>query len=106
MKRIIEEVLQAEERVGTILKQARERASEIALSAEKEISEKMDGARGEALEIIKNTVEDAKREGERIGEEILKQADHEKDTLLKNNKDAIDGVVDNICGIILPTGYE
>ena len=35
MKRIIEEVLQAEERVGDIIKQAREKASEIKEEIEK-----------------------------------------------------------------------
>jgi len=106
MKRIIEEVLQAEEKVGTILKQARERTSETARSAEKEISEKMGIARQEALDLTKNAVEDAKKEGERIREETLKQADLEKDILLKSNEDAIDGLVDNICGIILTTEHE
>jgi len=106
MKRIIEEVLEAEEKVDEILKQARQEASEIARSAEKEISEKMNSARQEALDLIKNAVEDAKKEGERIGAETLKQADREKDTLVKDKKDAIDGLVDNICSIILTMEYE
>ena len=106
MKKIIEEVLQAEEKVGTILKQARERASEIGRSAEQEISEKMSIARQQTLDVMKNAVEDGKKEGECVRDEILGQADLEKDALLKNNNGAIDGLVDNICGIILTTEYE
>ena len=66
----------------------------------------MGNARQEALDLTKNAVEDAKKEGERIREETLKQADLEKDILLKSNEDAIDGLVDNICGIILTTEHE
>ncbi len=106
MKRIIEEVLQAEERVGAILKQARNKASEIRRSAEKDISEKMSDAKQKAREIIQATVEDATKEAERIREEKLKQADQEKDTLLNNNTDTIGNLVDNICNIILTTEYE
>lgn len=106
MKRIIEEVLQAEEKVGTILKQARQEASETARSSEHEISEKMTDARQQALDLIKNAVEDAKKQGEHIRDETLSQADREKDILLKDNEDAIESLVDNICGIILTTEYE
>lgn len=103
MKRIIEEVLRAEEKVGTILKQARNKASEIERSAEKEISERMSDAKQQAREIIITTVEDAKKEAEHIREEKLEKANREKDTLLNNNRDIINGLVDNICDIILAT---
>lgn len=106
MKKIIAEVLRAEEKVGRVLKQARQEASEIARSAEQEISEKMTVARQQALDIVKNAVEDAKKEGERIRDETLERADREKDTLLTSNEDAIEGLVDNICGIVLTTGHE
>ncbi len=106
MKKIIEEVLQAEEKVGIVLKQARNNASEIRQSVEKEISEKMNVAKQEAREIIQTTVENAKKEAEHIMEEKLKQADHEKDTLLNNNTDTMINLVDNVCNIILTTEYE
>ena len=106
MKKIIEEVLQAEEKVSIVLKQARNKASGIRQSVEKEISEKMSDAKQEAREIIQTTVENAKKEAEHIGEEKLKQADHEKDTLLNNNTDTMNNLVDNICNIILTTEYE
>jgi vacuolar-type H+-ATPase subunit H len=106
MKKIIEEVLQAEEKVGIVLDQARNKASEIRQSVEKEISEKMSAAKQKAREIIQTTVENAKKEAEHIGEEKLKQADQEKDTLLNNNTDTMNNLVDNICNIILATEYE
>jgi len=106
MKRIIEDVFQAEEKVSLVLGQARNKASEIRQSVEKEISDKMSDAKQKAREIIQANVEDAKKEAERIREEKLKQADQEKDTLLNNNTDTIDNLVGNICNIILTTEYE
>ena len=66
----------------------------------------MSNAKLQAREIIQTTVENAKKEAECIGEEKLKQADHEKDTLLNNNTDTMDNLIDNICNIILTTEYE
>jgi len=106
MKKIIEEVLQTENKVSLVIEQARNKASGIKQSVEKEISEKMSDAKQEAREIIQTTIENAKKEAEHISEEILKQADQEKDTLLNNNSGAMDNLVDNICNIILSTEYE
>ena len=106
MKQIIKEVFQAEEKVGEILKQARNKASEIRRSVEKENLEKMGDAKQKAREIIQTTVEDAKKEAERIRQEKLEQARQEKDSLLKNKKETIDNLVDQICNIIINTTYE
>jgi vacuolar-type H+-ATPase subunit H len=106
MKQIIGEVFQAEEKVGIILEQARNKASEIRRSVEKEVVEKMSDAKQKAREVIQTTVEDAKKEAELIKEEKLKQADQENDALLSNNTDTINNLVDNICNIILTTEYD
>jgi vacuolar-type H+-ATPase subunit H len=106
MKQIIEEVLQAEEKVGAILDEARNKASEISRSAEKEVSARISDAREQARELIKAAVEDAKKEGQRIGEEKLKAADGEKDALLKNNAETTSNLVANICKIVLTTEHE
>ncbi|MHC4742985.1 MAG: ATP synthase subunit B family protein [Planctomycetota bacterium] len=106
MKRIIEDVLATEEKVSAILKDAREKASEISRSAEKEVSEKISDAKEQARELIKTAVEDAKEEGRRIGEDKLKAADSEKDALLKDNENTTNRLVDNICKIVLTTACE
>jgi vacuolar-type H+-ATPase subunit H len=106
MKRIIEEVLQAEERVGDIIKQAREKAAAIKSSAEKETTEKLNDAKQQALVIVQTIIENAKKEAEHISEEKLKKAKEEKDILLNEKSADIDGLVDNICEIILATGHE
>jgi vacuolar-type H+-ATPase subunit H len=103
VKQIIEDVLRAEEKVTAMLRQARDKASEIGRSADKDISERMNDARLKGLEIVKAAVEDAKKEAERIRQEKLEQSDKEKDALLNNNRDAIDNLVDNICKVILTT---
>ena len=105
MKKIIEEVFKAEEKVGVILKQAREKASEIRQSAEQENIEKINQAKQKAKQIIQAAVEQAKKEAELIREEKLKQADSEKEVIL-NKTDIIDGLIDNICNIILATEYD
>jgi vacuolar-type H+-ATPase subunit H len=106
MKQIIKEVFQAEERVGEILKQARNKASEIRRAVEKENAEKMADAKQKAREIIQTTVEEAKKEAERTRQEKLNQAHQERETLLKSKKETIDNLVDRICDIIVNTEYE
>jgi len=109
MKRIIEDVLEAEEKVGVILKQAREKAFEIRRSAENEMSEKTNEAKQAAREIVRIAVEDAKRDAERIRAEKLELVDAQKDTLLSgkssndDRKDVIDNLVDEICNVIKGT---
>jgi vacuolar-type H+-ATPase subunit H len=103
MKRIIEEVLEAEEKISADLETARRKASEILQSAEKEISEKMGDAKEKARGIIQSAVEEAKKEAEFVRTQSLKEADREKETLLKNNADKINALVDDISKIILTT---
>jgi vacuolar-type H+-ATPase subunit H len=104
MKEIIEEVFKAEEKVNIIIKQARGKASEIRQSAEKENTDKISEAKQKAREIVQTAIENAKKEAELTREEMLKHADREKESLL-GNKEAIDGLIDNICNIILATEY-
>ena len=106
MKEIIQEILQAEEKVGTFLEQARNKASEIKLSAEKEASEKTGEAKQKSREMIQAAVENARKEAEHIKQDRLGQAALEKDALLKNNADKINRLVDDICKIILTTEYD
>jgi len=103
VKQIIEEVLRAEEKVAAMLKQARDKASEIGRSTDKDILERMNDGRQKAIETVRAAVEDAKKETERIRQEKLEQADKEKDTLLNNNGDVINNLVDTICKMILNT---
>jgi len=106
MKRIIEDVLETEEKVHAILKQAREKAAEIRRSAENEMSEKTNEAKKQAREIVQTAVEDAKREGGCIRAEKLEQVDAEKDALLSGSSpkdDEIDGLIDKICNVITTT---
>jgi vacuolar-type H+-ATPase subunit H len=106
MKRIIEDVLEAEAKVNAVLKQAREKAAAIRRSAENEMSEKTNEAKKQAREIVQTAVEDAKREGERIRAEKLEQVEAEKDALLSGRSpedDEIDGLIDEICNVITTT---
>ena len=93
MKQIMEDVLKAEEKVNAILKQARERASEIKQSAEKEISEKMNEARRQSLEITQAFIEDARKEAERTKEERLAAAEQQQRALLNDDTGTIEHLV-------------
>lgn len=103
MKRIIEEVLQTEERLNDIIKQAREKAADIKHSVEKETSEKVNEAKQQALVIVQTAIENAKKDAEHISDDKLKKAKEEKDILLNEKSAEIDKLVDNICEIILTT---
>lgn len=107
MKRIIKDVLEAEEKVDAILKKAHEKASEIRRSAEDEISEKTNEARQTAREIVQAAVEDAKKEAESIRLQKLELVDVEKNDLLSGGTDdkkaVIDGLVNEICNVITMT---
>ena len=103
MKRIIEDVLQAEEKVGAIVKEARDKAAEIRRSAETEISQKTGDAKQKSREIVQAAVEEAKKEAERIAKEKLEDVGRRKGTLFDDKADAIDSLVGEICEMILTT---
>jgi vacuolar-type H+-ATPase subunit H len=103
MKQIINEVLQTEERLNAIIKQAREKAAVIKHSAEKETAEMLGETKQQALLIVQTAIENAKKEAEHIGEDKLKKAQEEKNILLNEKSAEIDSLVDNICEIILTT---
>jgi vacuolar-type H+-ATPase subunit H len=105
-KRIVEEVLQAEEKVDVVIREAHARASEIKRLAEEEISEKTNEAKQKARELIQTVVEGAKKDAERIRLDKLRQADQEREALFNSKTDAIDSLVDNICNIILTTEHD
>jgi len=103
MKRIIEDVLEAEERVGAIVKAAHDKAAEIKRSAENESSQKINDAKQKAREIAQMAVEEAKKEAERLSKDKLEQVDRRKDALVNDRADAIDGLVEKICEMIVTT---
>ena len=105
MKQIIEEVFEAEKKANEIIKQAREKASEIKQSVEKDNLEKMAQAKQKAKELIQTTVENAKKEAELFRQEKLKQSENEKESILKN-EEIINNLVGNICNIIISTEID
>ena len=103
MKQIIEDVLQAEERMGEVLKQARAKASEIKRAADQEIAESVDRAKRQAQEIVQAAVERANAEAQRFKEERLGQADRDNEALLNGNPETVEPLVDAICNLLLTT---
>ena len=105
MKQIIEEVFEAEKKANEIIKQAREKASSIRQSAEKDNLEKTAQAKQKARELIQTTVENARKEAELFRQEKLKQSENEKESILKN-EEIVNKLVDNICNIIITTEID
>ncbi|HPS56361.1 MAG TPA: hypothetical protein PLP05_12250 [Sedimentisphaerales bacterium] len=101
MKKIIEEVLEVEEKVGLELKQARNEASEARLAVEKEVSERIAAANSQARDLIQSAVDQAKVEAEHYREEKLKQTEQGKNAFFSENASKIDSLVDNIANIVL-----
>jgi F-type H+-transporting ATPase subunit b len=103
MRKIVKDILEAESRVDDILREARERASQMRLTAEKQVSEKMAGARREAQEIVQTAAEQARVEAERIRAETLKRAERQGADLLGGRAGAVDDLVARICTVVLST---
>lgn len=106
MKEVIKEVLQAEEKVNSIIEEARNKAAEIRKAADKEVSEKVRQAEQQAQEILKNTVEESKKQAEQIRRERIEQGRHDNESLMQNNTDKINKLVDDICELVLKTEFE
>ncbi len=106
MKRIIEEVFAAEEKVGAILKQAQSQASEIRQSADREIAESISRAKEEARQIIQASVEQAKKDAEQIRKERLQEAERAREALLASRAANLDGLVETLCHVIRTTQYD
>ena len=106
MKQIIKEVLKAEERVDAALSQARNKASEIITSVEREVAEKLSEAKERTREIIQTAVEEAEGQAKATRAEKLKQTDQQEEAMLHENADAIDDLVDRICRIVLDAEHE
>ncbi len=106
MKRIIEEVFEAEEKVSAILRQAQMQASEIRQSAEREISESLGSAKDQARQIIQAAVEQARIEAERIREEKLREAESTCNGLVGNGARNLNSLVETLCQVIRTTEHE
>ena len=102
MKQIIEEVFEAEKKANEIVKQARDKASEIRQAAEKENLEKMAEARMKAKDIVHAEIENAEKEAELFRQEKLKQSDGEKESILGNTS-VLNNLIGKICKIIITT---
>jgi len=106
MKRIIEEVFQAEDKVSAILTQARQHASEIRRAAEKEASETVSEAKQKAQETAQVILDEAKKEAERLRQERLRQAEQDAEAMLGRNADETNRLVEEVCKVIVGTEYE
>jgi len=106
MRKIVKEILEAESRVSATLQEAREQASEMRRSVEREMSEKVSDARRQAQGVVQAAVERARKEAEQIREETLRRADQEENVLLDGKAEAIEDLVSRICTVILSTEDE
>ncbi len=106
MRKIVKEILETESRIGEILQQARHRASEVRLAADKEASERTAEARQEARGIVQAAEAEARKESERIHAETLDQARRQADALLDGKTEAIEDLVARIGAVILNVESE
>ena len=106
MKRIIEEVFQAEDEVSAVLGQARQRASEIKRAAEKEASETVSEAKRQAQEVAQAILDEARQQATRIRQDKLREAERAAEALRRRHAGGTDGLVEKVCQVILATGIE
>ena len=74
--------------------------------AEKEIADKMRQTQEKARNIMQTSIEEAKKDAERIRKERLQQSDQEKEIHLKQHTETINNLVERICQMILTTDQE
>jgi len=106
MKDIVKEILSTEKRVEEILQKARAAASDIKLRAEREVSEKVAGARRTAREIIQKAFTDAEREAQKYRDDKLKEAERESREIINRNRKNIEKLIEEIVQLIVHTGFE
>ncbi|MEN6578196.1 MAG: hypothetical protein ABFD90_17760 [Phycisphaerales bacterium] len=106
MRKIVKEILETESKIGEILQQARQKASEMRLAADKEASEQIGDARQEARGIVQAAVEEAAKESEQIQAQTLRQADQQAHALFDGKTDVIEDLVTRLCAIVLNVGSE
>ena len=103
MRKIVQEVIEAEGRAGAVLEEARARASERKRSADAEISEKIAEARRQAQEVLHTTVEEAEKEAQRLRAQAIERADRQAEELRDGRTDVMEDLVNRICRVILST---
>ena len=106
MKDIVKEILSTEKRVEEILQKARADASDIKLRAEREVSEKVSGARRTSREIIQKAFTDAEREAQKYRDDKLKEAERESREIMNRNRKNIEKLIEEIVQLIVHTGFE
>lgn len=106
MKKIIEEVLQAEEKVHHTLKEARAKASEIKAAVERETAAQLAEAKEQTRTTIQSAVEAARQDAARLRQEKLQEAEKAQEALLSSHADTMNRLIDDICQIVLSTEAE
>jgi len=106
MRKIVKEILETESRIGEILQQARQKASEMRLVADRETSEQIGDARREARGIVQAAVEEAQKESEQIRVQTLTRADQRASASLDGKTDRIEDLVTRLCAVILNVESE
>ena len=106
MKDIVKEILSTEKRVEEILQKARADASDIKLRAEREVSEKVAGARRTSRELIQKAFTDAGREAQKYRDDKLKEAERESREIINRNRKNIEKLIEEIVQLIVHTGFE
>lgn len=103
MKKVLEEVLEVEEKVNDEISQARAKAAEIRSVADKDYSEKVSSAKERGREIVQEEIENAKKEAQREGQERLVEAKASREVFLSSNTEKVVSVVEKICQVVLET---
>jgi len=106
MKKIIEEVLDAERQLDKILSEARSQASCIKNDADKKMTEKLNLAQEKARQIYRESIEQAEKEARQQAEEKISEAEMQKKKTLAGQTDNIDRLAEDICRLIKKTEYD
>jgi len=105
MKDVVNEILQAEEKVEESLQKAREEAAGYKKDADREVNSIIGKAREKAQDSIREAVEEAKREAGIARNEAIKKAEEESRKLIDRNRAHIGELVEEIVTLVIGEDY-
>lgn len=105
-KTVLEEILKAEKDAEAIIKQARDKATEIIAAAESDYNKVLSQAKEEAQQEIQNSIKIAKEKAEKDFENAVKEENAENLVFLQQSSEKTDAVAEKIVQSLLTPEYE
>ncbi len=106
MDDIVSEILQVEKKVADSIQKAREKAAGIRQQSDREHAQALADAREKARKIVRDAIDEATRNAERVREEKLREAEEKSGAIARENSGKIEDLVREIVRLVIRTDYD